>query len=165
MKSPRLPLTQLVLAVFLLISFAPRAAQAQSSELLRATILITETIETIGAPPCVLQGNISGTGVALRLGKVTLASTDCINPLNPELTLFLFASDNVALRLANGDQISARYFGTFTVEGSVGVITGTFEIFGGTGRYAGATGAGSVQGVEDMTTGKGHIELIGTISH
>src|SRR5687768_8720761 len=49
MKSPRLPLTQLVFALFLLISFAPRAVDAQSTELLRATILISETIETIGA--------------------------------------------------------------------------------------------------------------------
>jgi|SRR5688572_699002 hypothetical protein len=164
MKSPRLPLTQLVFALFLLIPFAPRAVDAQSTELLRATILISETIETIGAPPCVLQGNISGTGVALHLGKVTLASTDCINPLNPEFTLFFFASNNVALSMANGDQISTRYSGTLAAEGPVGVITGTFEIIGGTGRYAGATGAGSVQGVEDMTTGKGQIQLIGTIS-
>jgi hypothetical protein len=166
MKSLRMPLThQLLVALFLLISFAPRVVEAQSSVALRATILITETIQTIGAPPCVLLGNVSGTGVATHLGKVTLASTDCINPLNPDFTLFSFASNSVALSLANDDQISAKYFGTLTVEGPVGVITGGFEITGGTGRYAGATGAGTVQGVEDMTTGKGQIQLIGTISY
>ena len=166
MKSTRLPLThQLLFALFLLLSIALPAVKAQSVEPLRATILISETIQTIGAPPCFLQGNISGTGVAARIGKVTLASTDCINPLDPTFTIFSFASDNVALSLANGDQIFARYFGTFTIEDSTGVITGGYEITGGTGRYAGATGAGTVQGVEDMTTGKGQIQLIGTISH
>lgn len=165
MKSTRLRLPhQLLFALFLPLSIALPAVKAQSVESLRATILISETIQTIGASTCLLQGDISGTGVAAGIGKVTLASTDCINPLDPNFTMFSFASDNVALGLANGDQIFARYFGTFAVEDSIGVITGGYEITGGTGRYAGATGAGKVQGVEDMTTGKGQIHLFGTIS-
>ena len=164
MKTPRMPLThQLLVALFLFMSFAPRVVEAQSPVPFKATIAITETLQNIGAPPCIFLGNITGTGIATHLGKVTLASTDCINPMS--LTVFVFYSDNVALSLANGDQISASYSGTLTAEGPVGVITGGYKITGGTGRYARATGAGTVQGVEDMTTGKGQIQLIGTISY
>jgi hypothetical protein len=163
MKNWRAPLSyQLLFAVLLLMGFAPRGLEAQSTVPLKATILISETIQVLGMPPCILQGNISGVGVANRLGKLTVASTDCINPIGP--TAFAFSSEHVVLRLANGNEIFARYFGTLTQEDSIGVIAGGFEITGGTGRYLGATGAGSVKGVEDMTTGKGQIQLVGTIS-
>ena len=57
------------------------------------------------------------------------------------------------------------YSGRLTTEGGVGVITGGYQIVGGTGRFSQATGAGTVQGVEDMSTGKGQVQLTGTISH
>ena len=78
-------------------------------------------------------------------------------------TTFSFSSERVVLIVASGEQIWASYGGTLTAEGPIGVIAGGYLIIGGTGRYAGATGAGTIQGVEDMTTGKGQIQLIGTI--
>jgi hypothetical protein len=112
-----------------------------------------------------LVGDISGTGVATHLGKVTLVSRDCINPANETGTAFSFISDELVITVANGDQIRATYSGTLTFEGAVGVITGGYQIDGGTGRYLQASGAGSVQGVEDLSTGKGNVRLTGTISY
>jgi hypothetical protein len=98
------------------------------------------------------------------MGTVSLASHDCINPISQ--TEFTFRSDQVVLTAANGDQIFARYGGLLTV--TIGAIAGGYQIVGGTGRFVHATGAGIVQGSEEINpTGpsKGQIRLIGTISY
>jgi len=101
--------------------------------------------------------------VATHLGKVTLVSSDCINPISA--TAFSFFSNQLVLTVTEADKIVATYNGVLTAEGAVGVITGGYQIVGGTGRYSQATGAGTVQGVEDMSTGKGQVQLTGTISY
>jgi hypothetical protein len=85
---------------------ASGAAEAGSTVPLKATVAITETIQPIGAAPCILIGAISGTGTATHLGKVTLVSQDCINPIS-ETTTFSFFSNQLVLTVANGDQVRA----------------------------------------------------------
>ena len=157
---------QLFLALVVATLLASNIPEAQSAAPFKATIAITESIQQIGSPPCILVGDISGIGLATRLGRVTLDSSDCINPTDQTFTAFSFFSEHVVLTVvANGDQIFATYSGTLTFEGTVGVITGGFNIDGGTGRYLQAKGAGAVQGVEDRSTGKGYVQLTGTISY
>jgi hypothetical protein len=155
----------LTLALFVAMLFAAEVAEAEPAVPFKATIAISESIQPIGTPPCFLIGDISGTGVATHLGKVTLVSSDCINPISE--TTFSFVSNQVVLTGANGDQVFAAYNGNLTIEGAAGTITGGFQIVGGTGRYVQATGAGTVQGVEDLSAGigKGEVQLIGTISY
>jgi hypothetical protein len=165
MNSFRFPLScQLFLALVVATSLASGVAAARSTVTvpLKATIAITESIQTIGTPPCILIGDISGTGTATRFGK-PLVSSDCINPISE--TAFSFSSNQLVLTAANGDQVFAMYSGILTIEGTVGVITGGYQIVGGTGSFSQATGAGTVQGVEDISTGKGQIQLTGTISY
>ena len=163
MKNFRLPRACQIVFVFLVavISLAPRVSEAQLSLPFKATIAITESIQVVGSLPCFVEGDISGTGQATRLGKVSIASRDCINPITE--TLFTFFSSDVVFTTANGDQVFAAYSGTFSIQDQVGVITGAYLIVGGTGRYALATGAGTVNGQEDMLTGKGQIQLFGTL--
>ena len=166
MKNFRLPLScHLFLALGVAALLAQGVPEANAADSFKASVAISEVIHQIGAAPCFLVGDISGTGQATQLGKVTVVSSDCINPLSPTLTLFSFASNQLVLTSANGDQIFAMYSGTLTTEGGVGVITGGYQIVGGTGRYSQATGAGSVQGLEDMSTGKGLVQLIGTLAY
>ena len=164
MKNFRLSLScQLFLALVVATLFASGVAEAQSAVPFKATIAITEVIGPSNT--CFLEGDISGTGLATQLGRVTLDSSDCINPANPTGTAFFFSSNHVDLTVvANGDHIFATYYGTLTFEGTVGVITGRYEFVGGTGRYSQASGEGTVQGVEDIT-GKGNVQLTGTISY
>jgi hypothetical protein len=166
MNSFRFPLScQLFLALVVATSLASGVAEARSpgSVPLKATIAITESIQTIGTPPCILIGDISGTGTATHLGKVTLVSSDCINPISE--TAFSFSSKQLVVTAANGDQVFAMYSGILAIEGTVGVITGAYQIVGGTGKFSQATGAGTVHGVEDISTGEGQIQLTGTISY
>jgi hypothetical protein len=165
MKIFTLPRARSLVFIFLLavVSLAPRVSDAGLLSPFKATIAITESIEVIGAPPCIVQGDISGVGQATKLGKVTIASQDCINPISE--TLFTFASTDVVFTTTSGDQLYAIYSGTFSVNDNVGTITGAYVIIGGTGRYALATGAGTVNGQEDMLTGQGQVQLLGTISY
>ena len=165
MKSFSFPLCcQPFLALVVATLLASGIAEAGSPVPFTATIAITELITPIGKPPCVMVGDISGTGQATHLGKVTLASHDCINLITPP-TAFAFSSDQLILTAANGEQIFATYSGGFKIEGAVGVISGAYQIVGGTGKFSEASGAGTVQGVEDMSTGKGQVQITGTISY
>jgi len=154
---------KLLLALVMTFVAASEVAAAQSAVSFKATISIMESIQPSGAPQCFLVGDISGTGLATQLGKVTVVSSDCINPISQ--TAFSFASNQLVFTIGNGDQIFAMYNGVLTTEGGVGAISGGYQIVGGTGRYSLATGAGTVRGVEDMSTGKGLVYLTGTISY
>lgn len=138
---------------------------ASSTVPLQATVAFTEQVAPSTDPKCLLTGTISGEGSAPRFGTVQLASVDCINALSA--TSFLFLSDEVVLTVANGDQIWAAYVGTLSA--SSGAIRGTFFIFGGTGRFENATGAGTIGGSEVIDfstgTGKGRIQLKGAVTY
>ena len=146
--------------------FAPVISASPSNAPFQATILFSEQVAPGGSLPCYLVGTISGTGVATTLGAVTLASTDCVNPLPPTYTSYVFSSSHVVLTATNGDQVWATYYGVLS---SQGVITGTYVIYGGTGRNANATGSGTLQGFETIDpatgAGTGQIHLAGTLSH
>ena len=163
MKGFRLPLScQVFLALVMATLLASGAAVAGSVVPFRTSIAITESIKP-STPPCFLVGDIIGRGTATHLGKVTLASSDWVNPISE--TAFSFISDQLVLTAANGDQILATYSGILRTEGTVGAITGDYQVVGGTGRFSQATGAGAVQGVEDIITGQGQVQLTGTISY
>jgi hypothetical protein len=146
--------------------FSPWVLAGPSVVPLRATIVFTEQVapSTDPAEHCVLIGTISGSGVTTKLGPVQLASRDCINPVTP--TSFLFLSDDVVLTVG-GDEIWAAYGGTLSA--ADGAIKGTYFIFGGTGRFAHATGVGTLDGFEalDFATdaGRGQIQLKGTVAY
>jgi len=165
MKSFRLPgACRLLLTLVVAILLASEIAEAQTAVPFKAAIAITERIQTPSdIDSCYLVGVISGSGQASQLGRTTLVSRDCINPISQ--TEFSFASDQLVFTIANGDQVFATYSGTLTTTGALGVISGGYQIVGGTGRFLHASGAGSVQGVEDMSTGIGQVQLTGTISY
>jgi hypothetical protein len=147
--------------------FAPLVSAAPTDAPFQATISFSEQVATTGSlTPCFLVGTISGRGVATMLGPVTLASTDCINPLAPTFTSYAFSSSQVVLTALTGDQVWATYGGILS---SKGVIIGTYVIYGGTGRFANASGSGILQGFEtiDLATGAGtgQIHLKGTLSY
>jgi hypothetical protein len=146
--------------------FAPLVSADPTDSPFQATIAFSEQVASTGAlTPCLLVGTISGRGVATMLGPITLTSTDCINPLAPTFTSYAFSSSQVVLTASTGDQVWATYGGVLSSEG---VIIGTYVIYGGTGRFANASGSGILQGFEaiDLATGAGtgQIRLKGTFS-
>lgn len=151
-------------SIALLASLFFGAGSASASVVpLRATIVISEQVTASTQAGCLLTGAITGNGSTTNLGAIQLASTDCINPLST--TTFLFVSDAVVLTVDGGDQLWAAYGGTLSANN--GAIKGTYVIIGGTGRFAHATGLGTIDGAEqiDFATGQGvgQIQLKGTL--
>ena len=70
------------------------------------------------------------------------------------------------LTASNGDHLWATYAGILSAEGR---ITGSYVIYGGTGRFAHAVGTGVLGGFEaiDLTTGAGNgqITLRGVLAY
>jgi len=62
------------------------------------------------------------------------------------------------LAASNGDHLWATYAGILSAEGR---ITGSYVIYGGTGRFAHAVGTGVLGGLEaiDLTTGAGNGQI------
>jgi hypothetical protein len=122
-------------------------------------------VEAVGpADRCLSKfgGTISGHGESAMMGgKVVFIATDCITPVGP---LFNFSGGKFVVMTTSGDQIFANYSGQFvpTGEGAKYVFSGaTFQITGGTGKFAKVTGGGILTGGEDMISGAGTIKLTG----
>lgn len=138
-----------------------------------------------------MVGLTIGSGNASHLGKISFVGNDCVNvsvPLN-SYPVFSFSgipgtSGTPALTItaANGDKLYATYYGSFVPDHTrksaspallpYKVDAGAgFSITGGTGRFQGAQGKGTLTGVEDLDpSGKvpaanGKLELNGTISY
>ncbi|WP_198115551.1 hypothetical protein [Massilia rhizosphaerae] len=108
-------------------------------------------------------GTILGFGISSQVGKVTFLASDCITPNG---TTYTFSNGKFLITTLTGELIFANYSGQFvpTGEGTKFVFSGaTFQVTGGTGRYAKASGGGDMTGGEDMTTGQGTIQLSGRI--
>ena len=112
-------------------------------------------------------GMTTGTGTASHMGAVTLQATDC--PLTADFVNFLVSNGRLTLTAANGDQLSAGYWGTLLpLPGAslpLYVLEGEFRVTGGTGRFSGARGDGSLRGSQDLTTLKGVFEVNGRLTY
>jgi hypothetical protein len=108
-------------------------------------------------------GTIMGYGNSELLGKVSFLTSDCITQNGPAFT---FSEGRFMITTMSGELLFASYNGQFlpTGEGTRFVLSNaSFTITGGTGRYAKATGSGTLGGGEDMATGQGNIQLKGRI--
>ena len=149
------------------VFFASGATAAKPAVPFKALIAITEQL---GAPSlgCASSATVVGTGAAAHMGPVTSSSTDCVN-FDPSTGLFSFSSTNIVLTASNGDQVFGTYQGTVDASSGIGVITGSFTITGGTGRFLNASGGGAILGLEVLDipnrSGQGQIQLNGTISY
>ena len=111
-----------------------------------------------------MTGVITGKGTASHLGKVSVSAINCIFPTPPTFT---FTEGQLKLTAANGDELRATFHGSLTPTGTkdVYMLQGPYKIMGGTGRFAGASGHGTLQGEENLATQEGTIEATGTISY
>jgi hypothetical protein len=108
-------------------------------------------------------GTILGYGDSNVLGKVGFLASDCITPSG---TSFTFSDGRFMITTMTGEMVFASYSGQFvpTGEGTNYVFSNaSFQITGGTGKYAKASGGGTLNGTEDMVTGKGTLKLSGRI--
>lgn len=164
-------LSRLALPLLLLGAAASTPAWADQRPVpFKASVSTQETL-SFDAQRCpgfapFLVGTTTGKGTASDMSAVTLLATDC--PLTQDGVNFFFSDGRLTLTAANGDKLTASYSGTLLpVPGAnppVHAINGTFSVTGGTGRFAGARGGGSLQGSEDIVTLKGRYEVKGMLT-
>jgi hypothetical protein len=115
--------------------------------------------------PSTMGGSLAGHGNSGLLGQVAFVATDCVTPAG---TMFTFSQGRFIIVTTSGDQIFANYSGQFvpTGDGTKYVFTGaTFQITGGDGQYAKASGGGTLSGGEDIAIGAGNLKLSGQIRY
>lgn len=130
---------------------------------LALTGVFQETILPAARCPSGLSGNLAGYGDGTGLGRIAFLSSDCFTQNGPSFT---FSDGKLLLTTATGELVFANYSGQVlpTGVGTNAVMNGaTFQITGGTGKYAKATGGGTLDGTEDLATGKGTIRMTGKL--
>lgn len=112
--------------------------------------------------PGALRLNVSEVGHVTQMGAITAKAFVC-QKLDPTDLAF---TGQFTYTAANGDTVSGTFFGKLApVSGSLYQVQGEqFTITGGTGRFAGASGAGVVTGSVDLASGEGVHQLDGSIS-
>lgn len=93
---------------------------------------------TGGPPPAPLNLTVNAEGQATHLGHYSSTASAVITFPSPTTAVF---DGGGTFTAANGDQLSFTYTGDF-FPGPVPGGRGNYEIVGGTGRFAGATGSG-----------------------
>ena len=84
---------------------------------------------------------------AEHMGKVTWSSTEvanfCVDPSDPATAL---VTGTMIVTAANGDLVTQSYTTTVNADFGAGTLTatGNYVVTGGTGRFTGATGGGTV---------------------
>jgi hypothetical protein len=151
-------------AVLLLASIGASAKPATTKPI-EITGVYQEHVGPAARCPSKFGGTIAGHGQSALVGRVAFIATDCITPQGP---LFNFSQGRFIIVTTSGDQIFANYSGQFvpTGNGANYVFSGaTFQITGGNGQYARASGGGTLDGTQDMLTGQGTLKLTGQIRH
>ena len=112
-----------------------------------------------------LVGITALSGHASHLGATTAVSSDCVTQTSPYT--YSFANGTLTAIAANGDELRAEYSGTLspTATPPIYAIAGSYRITAGTGRFSGASGSGTLQGIDNIQTGQGQLQLSGVISY
>lgn len=151
-------------STLLLLASAAAMANPATTKNLAIAGVFQEVVGPSARCPSNFGGTIMGYGDGALTGKVAFIASDCITPSGP---LFNFSQGRFVVVTVSGEQIFANYSGQFvpTGVGANYVFSGaTFQITGGNGRYAKATGGGTLSGGSDMATGQGQLQLSGQIT-
>lgn len=149
----------LLLATVAVMAFAPHSARAGGLVPFKGHF--STVFESVLAFPF-LQLSVSGHGNASHLGATTAVTTNqLVNVIDGSATA------TYTLTGANGDKVVlATSFQATNVPGGV-TFAGTYTVAGGSGRFAGAMGSGSLTGSATFTgpsSGFGSFSVEGTIS-
>jgi hypothetical protein len=147
------PILCMPMAACLLTAVLAGEAAAQKDVPFKATIQSIETTVAVFPPEVpfpTLFVDGSGSGRATHLGRYTLTFEYEIN-----LDEFITVGGSAHFVAANGDSLFAELLegqGTVPTDDGISFIVATYEITGGTGRFAGATGSFTEESVINVIT-------------
>jgi hypothetical protein len=152
----------LALSLMAVAALPLRSQAAQADKQVPFSAAFTTEFESVVMFP-IAHITVIGEGVARHLGKATTFTTNQEVDLNTGLS-----SATYTFTAANGDTVvlEEEFQSTFLDQTRV-MFDGTYQVTGGTGRFAGATGSGRLTGSAVFTgpnNGVGSFTLTGTIS-
>ncbi|CAH1387560.1 hypothetical protein [Candidatus Nitrotoga sp. M5] len=154
---------------------SPQSALADTNSYQRTINFTLGTNEVIGTnvecAPSFIGGDITGVGTGSitangnrrSLGVLTVTADDCITPELSDPSHFMSDGD-LTLSFRNGDTINAHYSAFFIPTDYSAQYYKykdfAIEVTGGTGRFTGVSGSGTLKGVSDITSGVGVVKGI-----
>lgn len=142
---------------FAALAPATEAAHASQPTPFRASFHGTFTLTFFTGPGATHELRFTGTGRGRHLGAATVDGYSRLQPLASEPACSEIVHDEVKLTAANGDEATVVNEAVdcleVTPDGRILIHgRGTYQITGGTGRFDGSTGSGSVS-TEATVTG------------
>ena len=153
----------LVAALALVLLTAPAVATAATPTPFKSDFTAQASFAETPVPG-VFTVTTAGVGHASHLGKITLSTSETLDFATSPGTLLVLDGQSVMVA-ANGDELYWAYEGTGSLPDEHGnsVLSGTFVITGGTGRFSDATGGGTFQGSGNAVTGVASLSYRGAI--
>ncbi|HET8701087.1 MAG TPA: hypothetical protein VFL97_05425 [Nitrococcus sp.] len=161
---PELSKRNVISTILLTVMIFPASTLAGQDRPLKISLMTQEQVEFSPDCPSKFGGTTTGTGKSTHLGKVSFTATDCITPMGDHFTF----KGKFTVAAANGDKLTGNYGGSFVPINAgpmYSLSDATFDITGGTGRFAQATGSAKLQGKQNTKTGKGILKADGIISY
>jgi len=134
---------------------------------------VTVSVDSIAPPDDCPDGTVwryvsEGSGRLLHLGRVGVVVTHCTRFTSP--TTGAFGQGTMTFTAANGDVLVLNHWGTFELVGGpagpmYSYIDLHWEVVGGTGRFAGATGHGDSAPIGDLVAGTTRATFWGEIAY
>lgn len=105
----------------------------------------------------------TGTGRATHMGSATISVDECVDFAMEPGRVHVYGS--LVLTAANGDELHVSVDKVGDPPGPTGDahVAGPYVVTGGTGRFSGATGAGSTTTDANVITSTAIAELVGTL--
>ena len=168
LKSPsrrQFPWLALLLAAVTLVAFAPQPVRASPSYPFHAKFITEFELAREITRMCTTGVNCQGH--ATYMGPTTAVSTDQLVSLRDRSATATYTLTSNSAGVREDTLILAMTFQVTDVPDGI-TFTGNYTVAGGTGRFAGVTGGGAVEGsahLEGPTNiGFGSISLLGGIS-
>jgi len=140
----------LVVAALLLIS-APSFAEAKNLRPFKGRVVATwdNVFAALPPPAGISLAKFIGTSQMTHMGNAAQSGTLTLTPNGHPF--LIPGNGSVTITAANGDTVKFDYTGILNAANGEG--TGTFNITGGTGRFAGATGGGTFFAAINFSSG------------
>jgi hypothetical protein len=136
--------------------FSKAASQGRQQVPFRARV--EGRTESVRVSPELLRVDFDGSGQATHLGRTRVQAS-------LEVDQFFAFTGEMTLTGADGSQLFGTVSGQLLLrEFPIFDVVGSYEITGGTRRFAGASGDGGLTGELDFDADEASIELTGTVS-
>jgi len=121
--------------------------------------------DPLAVDPAAWFSTFEGHGNSTHLGRYSEHNTHCSYATGP--TAGYFDEGLSTITAANGDTLTLSYGGTWVLDPAAGTSTVTedWTITGGTGRFLHASGSGTLDLVQSLSTGAGTGHMRGEIAY